>query len=67
MHLGIGLCLGMWTFGLAMIIGNLAFVSPQTVRGVVTWLCRPIMRWLRPKTAAQTEVMRSVPSCSLTS
>jgi hypothetical protein len=32
MHLGIGLFLGMWTFGLAMIIANLAFVSPWVVR-----------------------------------
>jgi len=39
-HAGIGLCLGMQTFGLAMIIANLAFVSPETVRAVVTWLCR---------------------------
>jgi hypothetical protein len=29
-HGGIALFLGMITFGLAMIIGNLAFVSPQT-------------------------------------
>lgn len=38
-HAGIGLCLGMPTFGLVMMIGNLAFVAPETVRGVVTWLC----------------------------
>ena len=31
-HLGIGAFLGMWTFGLAMIIGNMAFVSPWLVR-----------------------------------
>ena len=31
-HGGIILCLGMPTFGLAMLIGNLAFVSPKTVR-----------------------------------
>jgi hypothetical protein len=34
MHLGIGLFLGMWTFGLAMIIANIAFVSPWVVRRV---------------------------------
>jgi hypothetical protein len=39
-HGGIGICLGMQTFGLAMIIANLAFLSPETVRAVVTWLCR---------------------------
>jgi hypothetical protein len=31
-HLGIGMFLGMWTFGLAMIIANLSFVSPWVVR-----------------------------------
>jgi hypothetical protein len=61
-HLGIALCLGMKTFGLAMIIGNLAFVAPAVVRGVVTWLCGPIARLARRQDPAQTEVMRSVPS-----
>jgi hypothetical protein len=37
-HLGIALCLGMKTFGLAMIIGNMAFLYPETVRDVVGWL-----------------------------
>lgn len=41
-HGGIGLFLGMWTFGLAMMIGNFAFVSPQATRTVLgtvsTWL-----------------------------
>ncbi len=43
-HGGIALFLGMPTFGIAMIIGNLAFVPPQIVRGVVTWLARPFTR-----------------------
>lgn len=34
-HLGIGLCMGMLTFGLIMIVGNLAFVEPESIRG---WL-----------------------------
>jgi hypothetical protein len=34
-HLGIALFLGMMTFGLAMIIANLAFVSPWLVRAVL--------------------------------
>jgi hypothetical protein len=34
LHLGIGVFLGMMTFGLAMIIGNLAFVSPWVIRSV---------------------------------
>lgn len=32
LHMGIAICLGMITFGLAMLIGNLAFVSPRLVR-----------------------------------
>lgn len=35
LHLGIALFLGMMTFGLAMIIGNLAFVSPWIVRALL--------------------------------
>jgi hypothetical protein len=31
-HLGIVVAYGMPTFGLAMLIGNLAFVSPESVR-----------------------------------
>jgi hypothetical protein len=34
-HLGIGMFLGMWTFGLAMLIGNVAFISPWVVRRVL--------------------------------
>jgi hypothetical protein len=33
-HMGIGLFLGMWTFGLAMLIANIAFVSPWVVRRI---------------------------------
>jgi hypothetical protein len=32
LHLGIAVCLGMITFGLAMLIGNLAFVAPNLIR-----------------------------------
>lgn len=35
LHLGIAMFMGMATFGLAMLIGNLAFISPQLVRTVV--------------------------------
>ncbi|MFV0444238.1 MAG: HTTM domain-containing protein [Planctomycetaceae bacterium] len=31
-HVGIGLCLGMWTFGLIMLVGNGAFLSATLVR-----------------------------------
>ena len=34
-HGGIALVLGMMTFGLAMLIGNMAFLSPQFVRAVI--------------------------------
>lgn len=32
LHIGIGICMGMMTFGLIMLIGNLAFVSPVLIR-----------------------------------
>lgn len=35
LHMGIAVCLGMITFGLAMLIGNLAFVAPALVRSLV--------------------------------
>ena len=41
-HGGIALAYGMITFGLAMLIGNLAFVSPQTVRRWVDPITRRI-------------------------
>jgi len=35
LHAGIGLCMGMWTFAIIMIVGNLAFVpSPMVRRGL---------------------------------
>lgn len=40
MHLFIASCMGMITFGLAMLIGNLAFVRPATVRKVMDPLAR---------------------------
>jgi hypothetical protein len=41
-HGGIILFLGMPTFGLVMLIGNLAFVSPKTVRKVFDPIARRI-------------------------
>lgn len=35
LHLGIGICLGMMTFGLIMLVGNLAFVPPEVIRGLL--------------------------------
>lgn len=40
MHLFIALCMGMMTFGLVMLIGNLAFVRPGGVRRVMDPLAR---------------------------
>jgi hypothetical protein len=40
-HGGIAICLGMKTFGLAMIIGNMVFLAPQTIEAVVAWFARP--------------------------
>jgi Vitamin K-dependent gamma-carboxylase len=33
LHVGIGACLGMWTFGLIMLVGCLAFVPVEWIRG----------------------------------
>lgn len=35
LHLGIALSMGMMTFGLAMLIGNMAFLSPELVRAIL--------------------------------
>jgi hypothetical protein len=35
LHLGIGLCLGMWTFGIIMLVGCAAFISPALLRRVL--------------------------------
>lgn len=43
-HGGIALCLGMITFGLAMLIGNLAFIAPETIRGLVARLTGIVSR-----------------------
>ncbi|MEX2187705.1 MAG: HTTM domain-containing protein [Pirellulales bacterium] len=40
LHLGIAVFMGMITFGLIMLVGNLAFVSPDAVRATVSWLFR---------------------------
>ena len=37
LHLGIAICMGMITFGVAMLIGNMAFVSPDIVRQILEW------------------------------
>jgi hypothetical protein len=46
-HGGIALCMGMITFGLAMLIANLSFISPTTVR---RW-CDPLAGWFSMRLA----------------
>jgi hypothetical protein len=40
LHLGIGACLGLWTFALVMIIGCMSFLPNEPVRAVVDWVAR---------------------------
>ena len=43
MHVGIGACLGMWTFGLIMLVGCAAFLPNDAVRRLAhDWLRRPV-------------------------
>jgi hypothetical protein len=37
LHMGIAICLGMVTFGLIMLVGNLAFVPPEFIRSLWPW------------------------------
>ena len=40
LHLGIAVCMGMITFGLIMIVANMAFIPPAFVRRAESWLTR---------------------------
>jgi hypothetical protein len=40
LHMGIAICLGMVTFGLAMLIGNMAFLPGEFVRSIWPWKSR---------------------------
>jgi hypothetical protein len=40
LHVGIGACLGMWTFALIMLVGCGSFLPPDRVRDLVAALCR---------------------------
>lgn len=44
LHLGIALCLGMRTFGLAMLLANAAFISPSLIRVAVAGCLRLVSR-----------------------
>jgi hypothetical protein len=48
----------MITFGLVMLIGNLAFVRPETTRAVLCWL----FRRSSPPVAIRTQETRRIPS-----
>ncbi|MDX1947641.1 MAG: HTTM domain-containing protein [Pirellulaceae bacterium] len=50
-HGGIALFLGMKTFGLVMIIANMAFLSPEFVHATVALLCRPFAKLLARRDA----------------
>ena len=45
MHLGIGACLGMWTFGLIMLVGCGSFLPPAGVRRFIRALGGTRMSW----------------------
>jgi hypothetical protein len=65
-HIGIGACLGMWTFGLIMLVGNAAFLPNDLVKRVVAALIpvrlAPIIGdasvWAFPQRAATPGVQR---------
>ncbi|RUL88747.1 HTTM domain-containing protein [Tautonia sociabilis] len=40
MHLGIGACLGMWTFGLIMLVGCASFLPDEVARSIVSAFSR---------------------------
>ena len=36
LHMGIAICLGMLTFGLIMLVGNMAFIPPELIRALLS-------------------------------
>lgn len=58
-HGGIALFLGMKTFGLMMIIANMAFLSPEFVHAVVTLALRPLARLFTRRESAPTGPVRA--------
>jgi uncharacterized membrane protein YphA (DoxX/SURF4 family) len=62
-HGGIAIFLGMKTFGLAMIIGNAAFVYPETVKAFVD----AMLRWVPRVSMKQSETRESAPKKRVTS
>jgi len=54
LHMGIAVCLGMVTFGLAMLIGNAAFISPELVREIEGYLGRLVAKTRQQSPSSQT-------------
>jgi hypothetical protein len=64
LHMGIAICLGMITFGLAMLIGNLAFVPSWLVRGAIDRMLAIFGRGRGGEPAAQAGEKLKKPSRS---
>ncbi|MBI3469065.1 MAG: HTTM domain-containing protein [Planctomycetes bacterium] len=62
LHLGIAFGMGMITFGLVMLIGNLAFVSPALVRAAIGWPLRARSRGGRVKSEGRRVKGRPISS-----
>jgi hypothetical protein len=65
LHVGIGACLGMWTFGLIMLVGCMSFLPPNQVRDLVAALAprRPAPA-IGPAFVPLSEVPHPQPSAS---
>jgi uncharacterized membrane protein YphA (DoxX/SURF4 family) len=63
-HGGIALCLGMKTFGLAMIIANMVFIPPEVIRGWLAPLSRLVPHVERSGRAAALRMSRAAPAMS---
>ncbi len=60
LHAGIAVCFGMMTFGLAMIVANVAFVSPRVIRSLSQrWNADP---WLAELERSSTRQFSEEPS-----
>lgn len=63
LHIGIGACLGMWTFGLIMLVGCAAFLPEPFVLSVVHSIasaCQAVTARLRPAPSTQTPAWTGV-------
>ncbi len=58
LHVGIGACLGMWTFGLIMLVGCASFLPNEAVRQFVAALAH---RWGRARAKPAAEPFPAIP------